>query len=329
MNEPSTGRRNQIFAVDENSANGLLVGTVDAPDLAALGPLGSLQEFLTEPADTRAFDVDRLGGPLIVANATTFNVASVNMSLSDSGNYNTPQTLYGIDDELASLWALDVITVAASGNAFFGFGSAPGVAYPAADPNSLSVGAVYDSDTGGFSYASGAQAFTTGPDRITPFSQRDANLTDIFAPGAPITGAGLNGGLVTMHGTSQASPHIAGVAVLAQQLAGQELDRKLTVSEFTGGPLITTTGSEVPIATTGEILVGSGDVVPLPQADVSGPLINLDSFRADLRFDGIDGSGFAVVVLDTGIDLDHPFFGPDSNQDGVADRIVFHHDFAE
>ena len=55
MNEPSTGRRNQIFAVDEDSANGLLVGTADAPDLAALGPLGSLQEFLTEPADTRAF----------------------------------------------------------------------------------------------------------------------------------------------------------------------------------------------------------------------------------------------------------------------------------
>ena len=35
-----------------------------------------------------------------------------------------------------------------------------------------------------------------------------------------------------MHGTSQASPHIAGIAVLAQDLADQFLGRRLTVSEF-------------------------------------------------------------------------------------------------
>ena len=44
---------------------------------------------------------------------------------------------------------------------------------------------------------------------------------------------------------------------------------------------------------------------------------------------GIDGSGFAVVIIDSGIDLVHSAFGPDDDQDGVADRIVFQHDFAD
>ena len=44
---------------------------------------------------------------------------------------------------------------------------------------------------------------------------------------------------------------------------------------------------------------------------------------------GIDGSGTAVVVIDTGLDRDHPAFGPDNDGDGIADRIVFSYDFAD
>jgi len=176
----------------------------------------------------------------VAANADTYNIASVNMSLGDTANWNTNQTLYGISDEIAALAAQDVMVVSAAGNGFYGFGSAQGVSYPAADPNSLAVGAAYDSNAGGFMYGSGAQAYTTGADRITPFSQRHSTLTSIFAPGAPITGAGPTGGTVTMHGTSQASPHIAGIAALAQQLAEQTIDRRLTLDEFQN--LLSTTG---------------------------------------------------------------------------------------
>jgi hypothetical protein len=73
---------------------------------------------------------------------------------------------------------------------FLHYGSAQGVNYPSADPNSLSIGAVYDSNAGSFSYGSGAIAYTTDADRIAPFSQRHSSLTTVFAPGAPITGAG-------------------------------------------------------------------------------------------------------------------------------------------
>ncbi|MCB9946704.1 MAG: S8 family serine peptidase, partial [Rhodospirillaceae bacterium] len=168
----------------------------------------------------------------VVNNAVAYNIASVNMSLGDSRNYSSSVQLYGLADELAALANLGVIVVSASGNSFYEFNSVMGVSYPAADPNSLSVGAVYDSNSGGWSYGSGAVAYSSGADVITPFSQRDDQLTDIFAPGAPITGASATGGTVTMHGTSQAAPHIAGIAVLAQQLAVQELGRKLTVTEF-------------------------------------------------------------------------------------------------
>ena len=167
----------------------------------------------------------------VVANAATYNIVSVNMSLGDSGNYTSAQTLYGIDDEMQSLKDAGVVVVSSSGNSFSSFGSAQGVGYPSADSSSFSIGAVYDSDAGGFIYSSGAQAFTTDADRLTPFSQRDQNLSTVFAPGAPITGAGPTGGTTEFHGTSQAAPHVAGIVALLQQLADQELGRTLEVTE--------------------------------------------------------------------------------------------------
>ncbi|MCU0545457.1 MAG: S8 family serine peptidase, partial [Oscillatoriaceae cyanobacterium Prado104] len=169
----------------------------------------------------------------VVANASTYNIASVNMSLSDGGNYNSFQTS-SISDELAALAAQNVIVVSSSGNAFgpLGFNSVQGVAYPAADANSLSIGAVYDANLGYRTHGAGAIGYTTDADRITPYSQRHSTLTTVFAPGTLITGAGPNGPLTNYSGTSQAAPHIAGIAALAQQLAERDLGRRLTPAEF-------------------------------------------------------------------------------------------------
>jgi subtilisin family serine protease len=52
---------------------------------------------------------------------------------------------------------------------------------------------------------------------------------------------------------------------------------------------------------------------------------NLEEFK--LANPTIDGSGTTIAVLDTGIDLDHPFFGPDINGDGISDNIVASADF--
>ncbi|MBL9032274.1 MAG: choice-of-anchor D domain-containing protein [Phycisphaerae bacterium] len=166
----------------------------------------------------------------VVSNVSTYNIVSVNMSLGDSGNYNSQRSLYGIGDELAALAGSNVAVVVAAGNDYSRFNT-QGVAYPAADPNVLAVGAVYDRNIGSMGYASGAQAYSTAADRITPFSQRTSAFYQVFAPGAPVTGAGPTGGTLTQHGTSQAAPHVAGLVVLAQQLADQVLGRRLSLAE--------------------------------------------------------------------------------------------------
>ncbi|NEO57595.1 MAG: DUF4347 domain-containing protein [Okeania sp. SIO3B5] len=169
----------------------------------------------------------------VVENAEEYNIASLNMSLSDGGNYtaaNIPD--YGWGDELKALADKNIIVSSSSGNKFHSHDSQPGVSYPSVDPNSLSIGAVYDSNVGGKGYPDGALANSTDADIIAPFSQRHENLTTVFAPGAPITGANHNGGTVTFDGTSQAAPHVSGIAVLAQQLAEREMGRRLTPNEF-------------------------------------------------------------------------------------------------
>ncbi len=131
----------------------------------------------------------------VINNADTYNITSVNLSLGDEQNWNTATSRYGIGDELAALYGMGIIVVAASGNNFQQFGSVQGLAYPAIDPSVLAVGAVW-SDT----------------DQIADFSQRHETETDIFAPGIPLTGADASGGTKTLGGTSQAAPHISGIA---------------------------------------------------------------------------------------------------------------------
>ena len=167
----------------------------------------------------------------VVAHAGEYNIASVNLSLG-YGNFSYVRNNTSWADEFAALESLDVIAVAAAGNSYYSFDSETGISAPAADPAVITVGAVFDRNIGGVSYGGGATAQTSGPDVITPFSQRHPYLVDVFAPGAPITGAGPTGGLLTQHGTSQATPHVAGAAALAQQLATRELGRRLTVDEF-------------------------------------------------------------------------------------------------
>jgi subtilisin-like proprotein convertase family protein len=167
----------------------------------------------------------------VVANAAQYNIASVNMSLG-YGNFAYLRNSTSWSDEFAALESLNVISVAAAGNDYYSGDSAIGISAPAADTNVISVGAVFDRNIGRVSYGGGAMAQSSGADVITPFSQRHPYLLDVFAPGAPITGAGPTGGLVTQHGTSQATPHVAGAAALAQQLAVRELGRRLSVDEF-------------------------------------------------------------------------------------------------
>ena len=167
----------------------------------------------------------------VVANAETYNVVSVNMSIGDGHNHVTAKSLYGLSDEIAALANAGIVVVSSAGNDYYLKNSAPGIMYPAADPNSLAVGATYNEGIGYVSYPSGAVAYSSGANRIIPFSQRHETLLDIFAPGSRVRGAGTSGGTTTYDGTSQAAPHIAGLVSLMQEMAQERLGRLLSVSE--------------------------------------------------------------------------------------------------
>ncbi|MEA5534821.1 S8 family peptidase [Crocosphaera sp. XPORK-15E] len=154
----------------------------------------------------------------VVANAETYNIASVNMSLADGSNFTTAVTpslydinkgFFKISDELQALANKNVIVVSAAGN-----NGQNGVSYPAADPNSLAVSSV---DQNG---------------NIASTSQYSTTLTDVFARGVSITAANKNGGTTTLSGTSMAAPVVTGAIAVAQQLAEQELGRRLTLAEI-------------------------------------------------------------------------------------------------
>src|SRR5262245_56360274 len=177
----------------------------------------------------------------VVANRAAYNIVSVNMSLGNGTNYDSPATFFDLGDEIATLHNNNVAVVCASGNAYTPPGSksgyqTQGVSFPSSDPNAWSIGAVWDRDTGGWLWSTGAQDFSTGPDRIISFSQRSTAMTTVFAPGGQIWGATADGdpdGAVWYQsGTSQASPHIAGLVADMQQLAVQISGHLMSVDDL-------------------------------------------------------------------------------------------------
>ena len=75
---------------------------------------------------------------------------------------------------------------------------------------------------------------------------------------------------------------------------------------------------------TGAITAAPSSIPNIPSA---ASLINFDGVRQNPLYAGIDGAGLTIVVIDTGADLDHPAFGADRDGNGIADRILFQHDF--
>lgn len=164
----------------------------------------------------------------VLEHAAEHGISAVCMSLGAGNNMqdDAGASGSGTAERIRELRDRRVAVAIAAGNDYFSHDSAQGMSFPAILRQCVSVGAVYDEFEGAFSYASGAQAFSSGPDRITPFSQRLHEAvspecrTDIFAPGAPVTSSGIQGprGESIQHGTSQATPVTVGVILLMQEL---------------------------------------------------------------------------------------------------------------
>lgn len=175
----------------------------------------------------------------VLDNHEAHAISVVNMSLGASDNSvdDSPFSNLKTAQLIKELKNRNVAVVVAAGNDFFAF-KQEGMGFPAILRETVSVGAVYDSNIGGpLFYQSGATAFTTDKDRITPFSQRlhpsinQLTNTDIFAPGAPITSSGIqnDNGESIQSGTSQATPVTAGVILLMQEFYKQNTGQLPTV----------------------------------------------------------------------------------------------------
>ncbi|MFQ5670059.1 MAG: S8 family serine peptidase [Acidobacteriota bacterium] len=89
------------------------------------------------------------------------------------------------------------------------------VGTPACASGAMAIGATYDADVGRQRFLGSCQDRTTAPDQLTCFSNK-WDFLDVVAPGCIILGADndTNNMVVGFCGTSQASPHVAGLAAL-------------------------------------------------------------------------------------------------------------------
>jgi len=165
-----------------------------------------------------------------INNKVTYNIVAINMSLG-GGRYTAACPNDYLANPVNRARQAGIISVIASGND----ASSNAIASPACIPTAVSVGAVYDRNVGGVS-AGVCVDSTTAADKVACFSN-SASFLSILAPGVFITApAGAQG--ITMSGTSQATPHVAGaVAVLRAAFANDSLDP--TVAR------LTTTGRKV------------------------------------------------------------------------------------
>ncbi len=216
-----------VFATDFASEDGLLDDTIRHGTNVAGTALGVAPDANIAALDVFtgdfAYDSDIIAAiNWSIDNQATYNIVAMNLSLG--GRFSStvcPQSAYTTPFENAR--QAGITPVVASGNN----AQSAGMAFPACTPGAVRVGAVYDSDVGAKNYSVCSDSTTTA-DQVTCFSN-SADFLTLLAPGAIITAAG-----VTMQGTSQATPHVAGaVAVLMganSTLAPNNVESSLTTS---------------------------------------------------------------------------------------------------
>ena len=174
--------------------------------------------------------------------SSDFNISVISMSLGGGLN-NTycdssdPLTAAAINSAVAK----NISVVVAAGNEF----KINQVSYPACIRNATRVGS------------------TTKSDSISSFSNR-WSLDILFAPGSDITSTKINGGYISMDGTSMATPHVAGAIAIVNQYL-ESVGRSKTPQQI-----------ESVLNATGRVIYDSGSGRNYSRIDVYNAIISLD-----------------------------------------------------
>ena len=218
----------------------------------------------------------------VLAHRETYNIVAVNLSFGSGsapkGETTVLETLY------RKLASAGVFIAVSAGNGYSPT-SGGGLNILAASTTVAAVGAVWDSDAGSASFASGARDNATAADRIASFTQRDAGL-DLLAPGADIRTLQRNGGWSERSGTSYAAPLVAAASVLVRQKADRQ------------GLALSTAQVLSVLRSSGVVVVdGDDEVDNVTNTGQSFSRLNVD---AALTLLGSGGLSFAVSGTPTG-----------------------------
>ncbi|HIH17511.1 MAG TPA: S8 family serine peptidase [Nanoarchaeota archaeon] len=221
------------------AANGGIKGVAPDANIAAVKACGFIFGLWTCPNWDMLEGVD-----WCINNKDNYNISVLTMSLGHPGEYNSTNCPTWMDQAINNAYNLSLPFTIAAGNG----GRKSGIADPACSPKAISVGATYDEARGPSTYCLERDVFgdcmrsctdnTTRADKVTCYSNSGTEL-DLMAPGSLIHSIWFDGDYNWMHGTSQATPHVAGtIALMKQYKQNLTVDQIVFRLKSTGVPVV-------------------------------------------------------------------------------------------
>jgi hypothetical protein len=211
------------FAADDHAADiGSFHGTNVAGIVLSVAPAAKIVALDVFDGDVAYTTTILSAINWCIENRAKYNIVAINMSLG-GGLFSKACTIDPFAPAIAAARSAGILSAVAAGNN----AAANGLSTPACVAAAVSVGAAYSANVGPL-FTSVCTDRTSAADKVACFSNSASFLT-LLAPGVGITAAGI-----TMSGTSQATPRVAGaIAVIASDQPGATPDaivKRLTTS---------------------------------------------------------------------------------------------------